>query len=428
MCGALTLLVDDGVLRPRVVVRAVLPPEASIRGGRRPSPSTRAADPHPQAPASERSGCCPTGECSGSGAMPPSVRKPSLAIRRGCLGVPHPPAAAPRLRVSVWPAKGAPPLRAARAPSDALRPTAARASPHRVGGGSRTGPGPASPARFCRPRCCGRVWRLNAPRGEVWGGAAPPPPPPASPRRAALRPLPSRAAAGGRRAGMGWGRLARGGSFPRGVGFRSCDRAAGERERQTPLGGSPRRREGRAGAPQWRGSGSGQARGRVPEAGRRPGRRGAALVCGGGIPVRFPGGPPVSSALPWESSVAPPAPLYSGAPVLREASSPLLPTRPFASGRLPRPASRRAGVAAVPTLGRAAAPHGGAPLGPDDAGVGGRARVRYGQGVRSAGSATAAVAGPELPREVRSLAGGDRSQSAPWVPRDRLRCPEGPRR
>lgn len=192
--------------------------------------------------------------------MPPSVRKPSLAIRRGCLGVPHPPAAAPRLRVSVWPAKGAPPLRAARAPSDALRPTAARASPHRVGGGSRTGPGPASPARFCRPRCCGRVWRLNAPRGEVWGGAAPPPPPPASPRRAALRPLPSRAAAGGRRAGMGWGRLARGGRSP-GVWVSGAATGRLEREKDRRRWGIPSAaRRSRGGSP-------------VEGVGQRPGSR-----------------------------------------------------------------------------------------------------------------------------------------------------------
>lgn len=224
------------------------------------------------------------------------------------------------------------------------------------------------------------------------------------------------------------GAVSLGGVVPPGCGFPE-PRPGGWRERKTDaVGGSPRRREGRAGGLRWRGPGSGQARGRVPEAGRRPGRRGAALVCGGGIPVRFPGGPPASSALPRSPPSRRPRPCTSGAPVLREASSPLLPTRPFASGRLPRPASRRAGVAAVPTLGRTAAPHGGAPLGPDDAGAGGRARVRFGQGVRSAGSAAAAVAGPELPREVRSLAGGDRSQSAPRVPRDRLCCPEGPRR
>lgn len=149
VCGALTLLVDDGVSRPRVVVRAVLPPEASVRGGRRPSPSYPYRRPPTPGAGVRALWPVPDGACPGSGAMPPSVRKPSLAIRRGCLGVPHPPAAAPHLRVSVWPAKGAPPLRVARGPRAVLsRPTAARASPHRVGGGSRTGPGPASPARF----------------------------------------------------------------------------------------------------------------------------------------------------------------------------------------------------------------------------------------------------------------------------------------
>lgn len=159
------------------------------------------------------------------------------------------------------------------------------------------------------------------------------------------------------------GAVSLGGSFPRGVGFRSRDRAAGEREKDgRRWGGSPRRRGGRAGGLRWRGAGSGQARGRVPEAGRRPGRRGAALACGGGIPVRFPGGPPASSALSWSPSSRRPCPFTSGAPALREASSPPLPTRPFPSGRLPRPASRRAGVAAVPTLGRtAASPRRGAP-------------------------------------------------------------------
>lgn len=149
--------VDDGGFRPRVVVRAVHRPKASARGGRRPAPCTRTADPHPPGAGVVRAPWpSPAGKCPGPGAMPPSVRKPSLAIRRGCLGVPHPPAAAPRLRVSVWPAlgfQGGSSAPCGEGPRAMLsRPTAARASPHRVGGGSRTGPGPASPVRFWGPR------------------------------------------------------------------------------------------------------------------------------------------------------------------------------------------------------------------------------------------------------------------------------------
>lgn len=108
---------------------------------------------------------------------------------------------------------------------------------------------------------------LDAARRGVWGGAARPPTPPASPRRAALRPLPSRAAAGGRRAGTGWGRLARGCRSPGCGCFPSRDRTAGERERRTPSGGvSP------SAAPSSRGGPPAEGAGQRP--GSREGGRG----------------------------------------------------------------------------------------------------------------------------------------------------------
>lgn len=361
------------------------------------------------------------GECPGSGTMPPSVRKPSLAIRRGCLGVPHPPVAAPRLRVFLWPALGAPPLRAVRGPGRcSSRPTAARASPHRVGGGSRTGPGPASPAAVAARVAWARAAPSAARRG-VWGSG-----------RLRLRRLPllrverlsARSRPEPRPVGAARARVVpprSGGSFP-GVWVSRAATGRLEREKTDAFGGfTPGGAKLAPGAPGGgAGHGPGSREGGV-EAGRRPGRRGAALVCGGGIPARLPGGPAASSAL----SRAPPPrafALSTGAPVFRAASSSPLPIRAVPS----RPGRYRGWSLAArssprpPHRGGRRLPRRGAPRA-RRRGWGGACEVWRG-GERSPWRRR----GPEVPREVRSLGGGERSQSAPRVPRDRLCCPEGP--
>lgn len=80
-------------------------------------------------------------------------------------------------------------------------------------------------------------------------------------------------------------------------------------------------------------------------AGRRPGRRGAALcVCGGGIPVRFPGGPsvppgPPSPRRPTSPPPGAPAPSVRGFRVLRASRPPRLPSPPPPSALRPPPAT-----------------------------------------------------------------------------------------
>lgn len=369
--------VDDGGFRPRVVVRAVHRPKASARGGRRPAPCTRTADPHPPGAGVVRAPWpSPAGKCPGPGAMPPSVRKPSLAIRRGCLGVPHPPAAAPRLRVSVWPALGF--QGGSSAPCGEGPERCSPGLPRPAPPPTESGEGHAR-ARARHPRCGfgGRVGRglraaLNAARrGEVCGAGR------LRPRRLPLlrverlsaRSRPEPRPVGAARARV-VGPPRSGESLPWGVcGVSRAATGRLEREsarvrRRTPFEGMPLGGgEVRAGGPRRRGPGSGQAcGGGLAEAGRRPGRRGAALVCGGGIPARFPGGPSASSFL---SRGLPPRvrPFSSRAPVLSARPPPrrrrFAPSRPGASRGRP-PAAR--GCRPCPHIGRrAAAPPGGGP-------------------------------------------------------------------
>ena len=105
---------------------------------------------------------------------------------RGCIGVPDPPAAAPPLRVVATDA-----TTVARGQSRSL-PTAAGASPLRVGGGSR----PAGPSLGAGPRVCASVRVVLPSRAGVGRGPGPVRAPPRR-ERLALRSLPSRAAAGG---------------------------------------------------------------------------------------------------------------------------------------------------------------------------------------------------------------------------------------
>lgn len=225
------------------------------------------------------------------------------------------------------------------------------------------GPGPGIPGAVLRPRCCGRVRRLT-PRGEVWGGAARPPTPPASPRRAALRPLPSRAAAGGRRAGTGWARLARGCRSP-GCGFPE-PRPDGWRKRKTdavgggfPLGGA----EFARGAPGGGGRAAARLAGGWPRPVGVPGVAGPPSCVAVGSPCVFPAARLAPSALP-----------RGARPRARALSSRGLPSCARPPRRRCRFAPSRPGayrgrplVARVssppPTSGRAAAPHGGASLG-----------------------------------------------------------------
>lgn len=84
--------------------------------------------------------------------------------------------------------------------------------------------------------------------------------------------------------------------------------------------------------------GAGQWRTRLAAVARKgggpvgvPGVRGAALVCGGGIPARFPGGPPASRALPRGPSAAVPTPFrrrLPPPPFLRAAFLPASPPTP----------------------------------------------------------------------------------------------------
>lgn len=169
VCGALTLLVDDGVFRPRVVVRAVLPPEASVRGGRRPSPSypyRRPPTPRRRRPSalararrgvSRVGGDAPLGEKAFSsdpkrvpwGTASPSRRPSSARVSLASQGGPSAPC-------GEGPPSGA--LPAYRGPR--LPPPSRGRVTH--------GPGPGIPGAVLRPRCCGRVRRLT-PRGEVCG-------------------------------------------------------------------------------------------------------------------------------------------------------------------------------------------------------------------------------------------------------------------
>ena len=262
----------------------------------------------------------------------PSVRKPFSSVPRGCLGVPNPPAAAPPLEArsvaaSVFGHSGPPLAPALRGPSDdgdtqllpfAL-PTVARASPLRVGGGSRRAGAGVRRGEALRCATCGRVAafaRLGAcAKGGSWLEARRPfpsptalPAPHASCERLSVRSRPE-FAAGGSACAAGTvgarlvlrGRSARDASPPParvGPGGRANGwwMAGGSRRRLpcggffVPFGGSrvwffrggggppgPARREERR-------------RGfvRLGGSARRPGRRGAALcVCGGGIPALF---------------------------------------------------------------------------------------------------------------------------------------------
>lgn len=376
----------------------------------------------------------PDGECPGPGAMPPSVRKPSLAIRRGCLGVPHPPAAAPRLRVSFRPASFARGrLRSVwrRAPERCSPAYRGPRLPPPSRGRVTHGPGAGRPRRgFAAASWLGRVRRVTARGVEVCGAGAAPPP--ASPRRAALRPLPSpsRAAAGGRRAGTGRGRLVRGGSFPGAAGSsRAATGRLGEREKTEGRWGGfpPRRHEVRAGAPG--GGGPGQ----------RPGSRE-----GWPRPVGVPGvaGPPSCVAVgsprdfpaarlrprPFPGVLRAPAPSRRGLPPCARPPPRRGRFRPFASGGLTEAGLPPRGCRPRPLhRGGRWLPRRGAPR-TRRRGGGGSARARVRGSARGRGSVAVAAAGPELPREARSLGGGDGASRLPGCRGTAFVARRGPRR
>lgn len=247
------------------------------------------------------------------------------------------------------------------------RPTAARASPHRVGGGSRTGPGPAFTARW-RPASRGRVRRFS-PRGEVWGSGRLRlrRPPLLRFERLSARSRPEPRPVGAARARVGPPRS--GGSFPGVWVFRAATGRL-EREKTGALAGFPsaarssRGGSRRGGAGQWSGPREGGGRGR--SASRASRGRPRVWRWDPRAFSRWPGC--VFGPFPW-SSAARLRPFHVGSRLARG----LLPRRRrFAPSLLPSGSYRGRSLAArvsppPPRRGGRRLPRRGAPLGPGDA-------------------------------------------------------------
>lgn len=224
---------------------------------------------------------------------------------RGCLGVPEPPSRRPssarsgrRCGVTTAACWAGPPLREGSAgpavgPSVALLPTAACASPLRVGGGSRRA-WPASGARGSGVRASARAAAPSRRVSPKVGGLGCAPPPPPAPCRAsgclppASRPESPPAVAAWARVGP----LSPWGALPPPGRDSGKDRMDGWRF-QT---GVPPRRGVRVGLGPSGVWGRGPARGggspRVLRPAGVPGRRGTALVLVAvGSRARLPGGP-----------------------------------------------------------------------------------------------------------------------------------------
>lgn len=271
--------------------------------------------------------------------------------------------------------KGAPPLRVARAPSDALPAYRGPRLPPPSRGRVTHGPGPGIPGAVLGAAlvvgCVRRLTRRGEARCVGPGGSDPDASRFSASSGSPPAPVPSRGRWAPRGHGL-WGRLARGSRYPgvfagfpepRPDGWR--ERESARARRRTPFEGiAPRRRRSSRGGPPAEGAGQRPGlRGRVGR-GRSASRasRGRPRVWRWDPRARFPGGPSASSFL---SRGLPPRvrPFSSRAPVLSARPPPrrrrFAPSRPGASRGRP-PAAR--GCRPCPHIGRrAAAPPGGGP-------------------------------------------------------------------